>query len=101
MQSLFKRHAHPFITVLILCLLGGCSIGTKGPNKASAQAKVEEEMDKWMAGQKSETTTLEARINVLEPPISYKVRSVVPTEPDIPIEVLAENQGMKQKDNLT
>ncbi len=97
MQSLFKRHAHFVIAVLTLCLLGGCSTGINGPNKASAQARVEAEMDKWMAGQKSETTTLEARIHVLEPPISYKVRSVIPTEPDIPIEVLADNRGMKQK----
>ncbi len=29
MQSLFKRHAHFVIAVLMLCLLGGCSTGMR------------------------------------------------------------------------
>ncbi len=96
MQSSFKRHTHLVFPVLTLCLLVGCSTDSTGPTKAAAQAKAEAKMDKWMSGQKSKTTTFEARSRALEPPISYKVRSVVPTEPDIPIDVLAEHPGVKQ-----
>ena len=96
MPSLFKRHAHLVIAMLTLCLLVGCSTDSTGPTKAAAQVEAEEEMDKWVSGQKSKTTTFKARIGTYEPPISYKVRSVVPTEPYIPTDVLVEHPGLKQ-----
>lgn len=76
--------------LLILVLLQGCG-GSTGPTEKSARSKITAELDKWLAGTESEATTFEASLNQYKAPISYSIRTVVPTEPKAPIEFLAKN----------
>ena len=76
------------ICLLILAALQGC--GATGPTENSARSRIEAELKKWVAGKDSEVSTFEARLNLHSFPISYSIRTIVPAEPKLPIDVMAK-----------
>ena len=68
--------------VLVVVSLAGCSANSPG-NEAAARQHFGAEFKKWMAGEKSEVTTLTSRGRRLKPPISYDIRSLVKFTPDV------------------
>ena len=75
--------------LLILAVLQGCG-ELSGPTENKARVKIEGELDKWVAGTKSEASTFEARLNLHSFPISYSIRTIVPAEPKLPLDVMAD-----------
>jgi len=75
--------------LLILAILQGCG-GLSGPTENSARSKIEGELDKWVDGTRSKASTFEARSNLYSPPIGYSIRTVIPAEPKLPLNVMAE-----------
>ena len=88
-----KRH---LICLLILAALQGC--GSTGPTENSARTRIEAELKKWVAGKDSEASTFEARSNLHSFPISYSIRTVVPAEPKLPLDVMAKYPDAIGKD---
>ena len=84
------------ICLLILAALQGC--GATGPTENSARSRIGAELKKWVAGQDSEVSTFEARLNLHNAPISYSIRTIVPAEPKLPIDVMAKYPDAIGKD---
>jgi hypothetical protein len=61
--------------VLLLLLLSGCS---SPGSEAEARKYFHQEFQNWIAGQKTEVSTMDSRLSLNKPPISYNIRSVVP-----------------------
>lgn len=67
------------LLLLWLLILGGCS---SPGSEADARNYFNSEFQKWMAGQKTDVSTMDSRLSLHKPPISYNVRSVVRGEAD-------------------
>lgn len=83
-----KRRKH-WSCLLILTILQGCG-GLSGPTEQSAKAKIKGELDNWVAGTDSQASTFESRYKLHDFPISYSIRTIVPAEPKLPVEVMAD-----------
>ncbi len=66
---------------LFSLVLSGCSAGSAGSEQA-AKSHFQSEFNKWIAGESSEVTTMNYRINDLVAPIGYDIRSIVTDDPD-------------------
>ena len=71
-------------------LLSGCGNVDESPENAAKESVIRE-MEKWTSGKESKATTMDARIGLLKPPISYRIRTVVPTDPFVPTDVLVKH----------
>jgi hypothetical protein len=72
-------HSHLRVLTLLLLILSGCS---PPGSQAEARKYFDQEFHKWMAGQKTDVSTMNSRMGLLKPPIAYNIRSIVTTEPD-------------------
>jgi hypothetical protein len=65
----------------------GCPVSVTGPTESSARSKIETELNKWVAGDR-ETKAADTvwRANLYEPPLSYRIRNVFPTKPDLSVD---------------
>jgi hypothetical protein len=67
---------------LAMLIAVGCDAVKPEGTKEIAQAIIEQELAKWMSGQKSELVSSHS-LRRNEPPISYEIRSMVPAAPDV------------------
>jgi len=74
-----------WVGLLLLFGVVGCSgcMGPRAGSEQAARAHVTVEFNKWLAGQKSQAETMDARLQRLSPPMAFEIRSVVPDEPDL------------------
>ncbi len=63
-----------YVSTLFLVSLQGCG---SPDSESSANQKLQAEINKWMAGEKSEASTMESRVNSGAPPVGYQIKSVV------------------------
>ena len=74
------------LVIVVVCLFGGCQnlLPATGPTQAGAQAKLEQELSRWVAGDhKSKAYPLMSSIKMSgENPLSFKVRSGFPCKAD-------------------
>ena len=70
-----------YLSILAVSLLCGCMANQEG-SEAAARNYLDSEFNKWMAGETNTVSTMKARINSHEEPISYDIRSVVDGDPD-------------------
>jgi|GEM_PF-3163018 len=89
MQSNRSRKAVVILVLAVLASLPGCS--ANGPTEASARQKIKKELDNWVAGTECKATTMDWRLSRAKPPVSYKIRTVVPTEKKLPVELIARH----------
>lgn len=73
-------HKLVLATVTTATLIG-CSGGSPGSQRA-AESYLNGELKTWMTGQRSEATTMNARVRSVDPPIDYDILSVVTDQPD-------------------
>jgi hypothetical protein len=67
--------------VLLGVMLVGCSSNTDG-TEAAARKYFNNEFRTWMAGETSSVATKRSQRMMFAPPISYDIRSIVPSDPD-------------------
>ena len=70
-----------YLSILAVSLLCGCMANQEG-SESAARNYLDSEFNKWMAGETNTVSTMKARINSHEEPISYDIRSVVDGDPD-------------------
>ncbi len=68
------------LSLLLLITAAGCGSGPAGSEQA-ARSHFHKEFQQWIAGSKSEVTTMGYHSG-LQPPIGYDIRSVAPESPD-------------------
>ena len=68
-------------SILAVSLLCGCMASQEG-SETAARNYFDSEIKKWMAGESNTVSTMQSRIQSLEEPISYDIRSVVAGDPD-------------------
>lgn len=66
---------------ILAVLLCGCMASQEG-SETAARNYFDSEIKKWMAGESNTVSTMQSRIQSLEEPISYDIRSVVDGDPD-------------------
>jgi len=69
-----------FVLVLIP-FLPGCQMISAPDSEAAAESYLDSEMSKWIAGSRSEATTIESPIEALSAPIGYSIKSCVRDKP--------------------
>ncbi len=67
--------------LLVMTLMVGCSTNPAG-TEAAARSFFQSEFQKWIAGESSAVATKESQRQLLAPPISYDIRTIVRGEPD-------------------
>lgn len=70
------------VCLLVIVSMLGCSANTVGTESA-ARKYFDAEFQKWIAGETSAVATKRSQRMMLDPPISYDLRSIVPSEPDV------------------
>jgi hypothetical protein len=93
------------LVIVGVCLFGGCSdlLPSSGPTESSARAKIQKELDKWVAGDKdSRAAGFRWKIRGSDPPLSYKIRNAFSTASDVSTDMLMkldkEKKERPQKD---
>ncbi len=70
------------VWLLAMALMVGCSTNPVGTESA-ARNFFDAEFQKWIAGESSAVATKRSQRMMLAPPISYDIRSVARSEPDL------------------
>jgi hypothetical protein len=70
------------VWLLVMALMLGCSTNPIG-TEAAARSFFQAEFQKWIAGESSAVATKRSQRLLLAPPISYDIRSVARSEPDV------------------
>ena len=78
---------------MVVCLCG-CAMDSPGTESA-ARKYFDAEFQKWIAGEKNDVSTMESRIKVLKEPISYDIRSIVKSDPEM---MAAQDVANRPKD---
>lgn len=68
--------------LLVMALTAGCSTNSVG-TEAAARSFFQAEFQKWIAGESSAVATKRSQRQLLAPAISYDIRSVARSEPDL------------------
>ena len=89
MQSKQSRQAVTIVLLGVFASVPGCK--ATGPTEASARQKIKKELDNWVAGIECEVTTMDWRLSRAKPPVSFKIRTVVPAEKKLPLELIAKH----------